>query len=54
MELGPQGLVNVELRNEIFVRNISRIANDKINIVVDWRIDEERDKLLGERVEARW
>ena len=54
MELDPQSLVNVELRDEVFIRDVSRIANDKINIIVDWRVDEERDELLGEWVEARW
>ena len=54
MELDPQSLVNVELRDEVFVRDVSRIANDKINIIVDWRVDEEWDELLGEWVEARW
>ena len=53
MELDPQSLVNVELRDEVLVRDVSRIANDKINIIVDWRVDEERNELLREGIETR-
>ena len=53
MEIGPQGLIDVELRDEVVVLDISRVTNHKINVVDNWWIDEERNEFLCKGVETR-